>query len=150
MERGLKTLEARRLLTGRTVGVLFPKLIGFRTWRWPTIRWLNGKRPNPIAVIDRGIDYNPPGFGQGGFGPGHKVIAGWDFLNNDRRSGRRATIRGGAYIDPHGTGIAGILAADPYVYQNAKIPGHCAPKVESNLTAAKTAARRFEAMFASG
>ena len=57
-----------------------------------------------IAVIDSGIDYNNPLLG-GGFGPTHKVIAGYDFADND--------------ADPmdtfgHGTEVAGLLAADPY------------------------------------
>ncbi|HEX7151368.1 MAG TPA: S8 family serine peptidase [Thermoanaerobaculia bacterium] len=54
-----------------------------------------------IAVLDTGIDYNHPAFG-GGFGPGRKVIGGWDFVNKD--------------ADPmddqfHGTHVAGIIAA---------------------------------------
>lgn len=54
------------------------------------------------AVIDTGIDYTHPDLG-GGFGPGHKVVAGHDFVNDD--------------ADPlddhgHGTHVAGIVAAD--------------------------------------
>jgi len=53
-----------------------------------------------VAIIDSGIDYNHPALGQG-FGPGFKVIGGWDFVNND--------------ADPfddagHGTHVAGIVA----------------------------------------
>jgi subtilisin family serine protease len=53
-----------------------------------------------VAIIDTGIDYNHPALG-GGFGPGFKVIGGWDFVNND--------------ADPmddagHGTHVAGIVA----------------------------------------
>jgi subtilisin family serine protease len=56
-----------------------------------------------VAVVDTGIDYNHPDLG-GGFGPGHKVVAGYDFVNND--------------ADPmddngHGTHVAGIIAGDP-------------------------------------
>ncbi|WP_277041060.1 S8 family serine peptidase [Actinacidiphila oryziradicis] len=53
-----------------------------------------------VAVIDTGVDYTHPDLG-GGFGPGHKVVAGYDFVNND--------------ADPmddngHGTHVAGIIA----------------------------------------
>ena len=34
-----------------------------------------------VAVIDTGVDYNNPALG-GGFGPGDKVIAGYDFADN--------------------------------------------------------------------
>jgi subtilisin family serine protease len=55
-----------------------------------------------VAIIDTGIDYTHPDLG-GGFGQAHKVIAGWDFYNNDS--------------DPmddhgHGTHVAGIVAAN--------------------------------------
>lgn len=55
-----------------------------------------------VAVIDTGVDYTHPAFG-GTFGPGSKVIGGWDFVNDD--------------ADPiddygHGTHVAGIIAAD--------------------------------------
>ena len=55
-----------------------------------------------VAVIDTGIDYRHAAFG-GGFGPGHKVAGGYDFIANDD--------------DPlddagHGTHVAGIIAAD--------------------------------------
>lgn len=35
-----------------------------------------------VAVVDTGIDYSHPDLG-GGFGPGHRVVAGHDFINND-------------------------------------------------------------------
>jgi subtilisin family serine protease len=55
-----------------------------------------------VAVIDTGIDYNHVALGEG-FGEGHKVIGGWDFVDND--------------ADPmdftgHGTFVAGIIAGD--------------------------------------
>jgi subtilisin family serine protease len=61
-----------------------------------------------VAIIDTGIDYTHPALGQG-FGPGFKVIGGWDFVNND--------------ADPfddngHGTHVSGIVAG-----QSATITG---------------------------
>jgi subtilisin family serine protease len=35
-----------------------------------------------IAIIDTGVDYRHPALG-GGFGPGHKIALGWDFVGND-------------------------------------------------------------------
>lgn len=53
-----------------------------------------------VAIIDTGIDYTHPALG-GGFGPGFRVLGGWDFVNND--------------ADPfddngHGTHVSGIVA----------------------------------------
>lgn len=55
-----------------------------------------------VAILDTGVDYRHPDLGNG-FGPGHKVVAGHDFVNGD--------------ADPmddhgHGTHVAGIVAAD--------------------------------------
>ena len=57
-------------------------------------------RGEVVAVVDTGVDYTDPDLG-GGFGPGHKVVAGYDFVNGD--------------ADPmddngHGTHVAGIIA----------------------------------------
>jgi subtilisin family serine protease len=41
-----------------------------------------------VAVIDTGIDYMHPALG-GGFGPGFKVIRGWDFVNDNADPMRR-------------------------------------------------------------
>ncbi len=59
-----------------------------------------------VAVIDTGIDYNNPSLG-GGFGAGHRVIAGWDFVNND-----------GDPMDDngHGTHVAGIIGSSDATY----------------------------------
>ena len=66
-----------------------------------------------VAVIDTGIDYNRPELG-GGFGAGHKVIAGYDFYDNDS--------------DPmdesgHGTSVAGVIAAKPYTVNGITYQG---------------------------
>src|SRR5258707_9948211 len=55
-----------------------------------------------VGIIDTGIDYLHPALG-GGFGPGFKVIGGYDIFNHDS--------------DPtddhgHGTHVAGIVAAN--------------------------------------
>jgi subtilisin family serine protease len=55
-----------------------------------------------VAIIDTGIDYTHPALG-GGFGPGFKVIGGYDFVNKD--------------ADPmddhdHGTHVAGTVAGN--------------------------------------
>jgi len=55
-----------------------------------------------IAIIDTGIDYTHPALG-GGFGPGYKVIGGYDFINKDN--------------DPmddcgHGTLCAGLIVGN--------------------------------------
>ncbi|MEY2193785.1 S8 family serine peptidase [Neobacillus sp. BF23-41] len=54
-----------------------------------------------VAVIDTGVDYDHPDLGVG-FGPGHKVVGGYDFVNHDNDP-----------IDDqgHGTHVAGIIAA---------------------------------------
>ena len=55
-----------------------------------------------VAVIDTGVDYTHPDLGSG-FGAGHRVVDGYDFVNDD--------------ADPmddngHGTHVAGTIAAD--------------------------------------
>ena len=59
-----------------------------------------------VAVIDTGIDYLDPSLG-GGFGPGYKVEAGWNFVNNT--------------ADPmddngHGTVVAGEIGSTDATY----------------------------------
>ena len=56
-----------------------------------------------VAVIDTGVDYNNPALG-GGFGPGDKVIAGYDF--GDGNANPMATT------SQHGTAVAGLIASN--------------------------------------
>ena len=56
-----------------------------------------------VAVIDTGVDYNNPALG-GGFGPGYKVVAGYDFA--DGTSNPIPTS------SQHGTAIAGLIGSD--------------------------------------
>ncbi len=55
-----------------------------------------------VAVIDTGVDYNNPDLG-GGFGPGAKVIAGYDFSTNSPDP-RPTTSQ-------HGTAVAGLIGS---------------------------------------
>ncbi len=60
-----------------------------------------------VALVDRGVDYRHPQLGNGTAGPGAKVIGGYNFRDNSYN-----------ILDDygHGTGVAGIIAADPYTY----------------------------------
>lgn len=67
-----------------------------------------------VAILDTGIDYTHPDLG-GCFGPGCKVVGGYDFLNGD--------------ADPwddngHGTHCAGIVAANGVLKAGAAIDGY--------------------------
>ncbi len=56
------------------------------------------------AVIDTGVNYHDEALG-GGFGPGDKVVAGYDFADNTATLSASST---------HGTSVAGLLASsDP-------------------------------------
>ena len=58
-----------------------------------------------VAVIDTGVNYNHEDLGSG-FGPGHKVVAGYDFSTNSPDP-NAATWQ-------HGTAVAGLIAgSDP-------------------------------------
>jgi subtilisin family serine protease len=70
-----------------------------------------------VAVIDTGIDSNNAALG-GSFGPGAKVVAGFDFSNTavaNPPDSSNAT----STSSPHGTGVAGLIgsesASDPGV-----------------------------------
>lgn len=103
-------LEPRALLAGEPWGA-YPQLIDLdqAVSRFGSI---NGAG-QAIAIIDSGIDYRHPALG-GGFGSGFKVAAGWDFADDDP--------------DPmddsgHGTGLAGVIGANEFVYQGARYRG---------------------------
>ena len=96
-----ETLEDRRLLSGETWGGV-ARLIrqDVAADEFPAVTGAG----QVIAVIDSGINYNHPSLG-GGFGPGFKVVGGYDFVDND--------------IDPmdtsgHGTEVAGVLAGNAF------------------------------------
>jgi hypothetical protein len=107
----METLELRQLLSGDPWGEQ-AKLIGQdrAAANYPSITGAG----TSIAIIDSGVDYRHPSLG-GGFGPGRKVVAGWDFTGND--------------ADPmsdtnaHGTGSAGIAAAAPFVHNGRRYQG---------------------------
>ncbi|CAE6533031.1 unnamed protein product [Rhizoctonia solani] len=70
-----------------------------------------------IGIIDTGVDYNHPALGAG-FGPGHKIIGGHDFVG-DAYTGQPGTPAPAPDNDPldecngHGTHVAGIIGANP-------------------------------------
>jgi subtilisin family serine protease len=81
-----------------------------------------------VAVLDTGVDYNHPALG-GGFGPGKKVKAGHDFVDND-----------GDPMDTfgHGTNTTGIIAADEFTINGETYRG-VAPTPRSSRCASPTA-----------
>ncbi|MGB7160269.1 MAG: S8/S53 family peptidase [Tepidisphaeraceae bacterium] len=106
----IEELEGRRLFTGEPWGAI-PRLIGqdSAVSNYPTLTGAG----QTIAVIDTGIDYTHPALG-GGFGAGFKVVDGYDFVDDD--------------ADPmdtygHGTGVAGVLAAEPFVHLGKQYRG---------------------------
>ena len=70
-----------------------------------------------VAVIDTGVNYNNEAFGGGGFGAGHKVVAGYDFADG--------TADPIATSLQHGTSVAGLIASsdpsDPGIAPGADI-----------------------------
>src|SRR2546421_2815861 len=117
-----ESLEPRLMLATTPWGA-FPKLIkqDAAISHYPSI---NGSGQS-IAIIDSGIDYMHPALG-GGFGPGYKVIAGYDFVDDDPDPMDE---------DGHGTGVAGIIGAKQFAYAGAQYRG-LAPA--ANLIALRT------------
>ncbi|KAJ3554568.1 hypothetical protein NM688_g3038 [Phlebia brevispora] len=67
-----------------------------------------------VAIIDTGIDYTHPSLGDG-FGPGHKVVGGFDFVG-DAFDGTNTPMPDPDPLDQcngHGTHVAGIFGANP-------------------------------------
>jgi subtilisin family serine protease len=73
---------------------------------------INGKGVT-VAMIDTGIDYNLPALG-GGFGPGYKVEAGYDFVDNDSNP---------IDVDGHGTDTAFCVAGNPITVDGVTYQG---------------------------
>jgi minor extracellular serine protease Vpr len=70
-----------------------------------------------VGVIDTGVDYDHPDLG-GGFGPGSRVVTGYDFVGNRySSSGSGGALKPHPDKDPddcngHGTHVAGIIGAN--------------------------------------
>lgn len=66
-----------------------------------------------VGVVDTGIWYNHSALGNG-FGPGHKVEGGWDFVGNGAWTAGTPKKPDADPIDEqsHGTHVAGIIAGD--------------------------------------
>lgn len=111
---GLETLETRQLLASlppalepipaqspnvSSVSSRSDELVGFSRTRDQYDVDGSGQS---VAVIDTGVDYTHSALG-GGFGPGAKVEAGYDFAMGDRDPN--------ATTWDHGTAVAGLIAS---------------------------------------
>jgi minor extracellular serine protease Vpr len=70
-----------------------------------------------VAVMDTGIDYNHPDLGGPCFGPGCRVVTGFDFVGDEFNAADPANDTPAPNDDPmdcngHGTHVAGIVGAD--------------------------------------
>jgi len=66
-----------------------------------------------IAILDTGVNWRHPDLG-GGYGPGYKVIGGYDFVDNDSDPFDRVG---------HGTGVATAAAGGAFYYNGARYQG---------------------------
>lgn len=72
-----------------------------------------------VAVMDTGVDYHHPDLG-GGFGPGYRVVTGWDFVGNAFNADTTSPAYNPVTLpdpDPddcngHGSHVAGIIGAN--------------------------------------
>jgi len=73
-------------------------------WNQVQTQWGLSGKGQTVAVIDSGIAFDHVALGKG-YGPGYRVVGGWDFAENDARP----------YDDApagfHGTHVAGIIGA---------------------------------------
>jgi hypothetical protein len=106
----MDALEPRLLLAGEPWGA-YSKLIrqDAAITHFPEITGRN----QAVAVIGTGIDYNHPALG-GGFGAGRKVVAGYDFADEDSDP---------LDVDGHDTGLAGIIAARDFTFGGFRYRG---------------------------
>ncbi|WVU10420.1 S8 family serine peptidase [Natranaerobius thermophilus JW/NM-WN-LF] len=80
---------------------VYPQMEVERGWQLRPGSSLKGAGVN-VAILDTGVDYTHSALGEG-FGDGHKVVDGYDFVNR-----RRYPMDD----EGHGTHVAGIIAAD--------------------------------------
>lgn len=105
--RMIESLERRQLLAWST----YASLIGQDTLA--TLRSSLTGAGQTVAVLDTGVDYNHPILG-GGFGKGKKVVAGYDFIQNDADP---------QDTDGHGTAVAGFIAGSEFTYEGKTYRG---------------------------
>ena len=70
-----------------------------------------------VALVDSGVDYTRTPLG-GGFGPGYKVVGGYDFVGDDYDGSNTPQPDNDPYDGcyGHGTFVAGVLGANPNEY----------------------------------